>query len=356
MRRIASGIISLASVVFMVGAFALMFLPAAGAAPGGGLEVRGVALAHAMRGGSGYGSEGCRRQLAAVAAVGGNWVSLTDFAFMPGVDQPTVSYGRDRSSEGRGIAQTIKDAHAAGIKVLIKPHIWSRDFGGGKKWAADIRMNSETDWDKWFAQYSAYVLDQAKMAADHGADAISVGCELEGTSQTQEKRWRALVADVRKVFSGYVIYSAAFAEWQKVPWWDAVDCIGINAYMPLTEVESAGDEVLRAAWRRIYDQQLTPFQRKWNKPICFTEIGYTAGSKAAAHPWASDRENPSDAYQSRLYKVALDEAKKHNYVRGVFVWKWFTTDQFSPGRGGGDPFAIQNKPEVLEAIKQGFAR
>jgi hypothetical protein len=355
MRRILSRIVAVASALFAVAGFGLLFMPAASAASGGRLEVRGAALAHMMRGGAGYGRESCRKQLAAIAAVGGNWVSVTDFAFMEAVDRPSVRYGMGRSAEGRGIPQTIADAHAAGLKVLVKPHVWSRDFGGNKKWHGDIKMTNEADWEEFFKEYGAYILGQAKIAQEGKAEALSVGCELEGTSLTQEKRWRKLIADVRKVYGGYVIYSAAFAEWDKVPWWDAVDCIGIDAYMPLTDVPDASEEQLHAAWRRIYDKEIGPFQRKWNKPICFTEMGYTASINAAAQPWAYGVERPSVAYQARLYKVALEEAARHDYIRGVFLWKWF------PGEGSsdplrGDPFGIQNRKEVLEAVKGGFGR
>jgi hypothetical protein len=256
-------------------------------------------------------------------------------------------------SEGRGIPQAIVDAHAAGLKVRIKPHLWARGFGGNQKWNGDIKMTNEADWEQWFKEYGQYVLAQAKVAADNKAEALSVGCELEGTSLTQEKRWRALIAEVRKVYGGYVIYSAAFAEWDKVPWWDAVDCIGIDAYMKLTDTPDASEDELRAAWRRIYEEKLDPFQRKWQKPICFTEMGYTASIKAAAAPWAYGVERPSTAYQARLYKVALEEAQRHDYVRGVFLWKWFSAEGSSdPLRG--DPFGIQNRPDVVAAIKGGF--
>src|SRR4051794_22049557 len=159
MRRVFMRIISLASAAVAVLGFALLFMPAMGAAAPKALEVRGGALAHMVRGGSGYGSESCRTQLAAIAAVGGNWVSLTDFASMPAVDQPTLRYGG--MSEGRGIPRTIAYAHALGIKVLIKPHVWCRSFGGNKNWPGDIKMTNEADWDEWFKQYGQYVLGQA---------------------------------------------------------------------------------------------------------------------------------------------------------------------------------------------------
>jgi hypothetical protein len=54
-----------------------------------------------------------------------------------------------------------------------------------------------------------------------------------------------------------------------------------------------------------------------------------------------------------LYKVALQEEARHDYIRGVFLWKWFTGEGSSdPLRG--DPFGIQNRPDVVGAIKAGF--
>src|SRR5918993_4699184 len=91
-------------------------------------HVKGVSLAHVTRGGRGYGSEDCRQQLKKIAELGGTWVSISDFAFMQSVTQPSVRHGR--SSEAAGLRQVIADAHAAGLKVLVKPHLWSRDFSG----------------------------------------------------------------------------------------------------------------------------------------------------------------------------------------------------------------------------------
>jgi len=54
-----------------------------------GGHVKGVSLAHAMRGG-GYGSDACCAELKKIADLGGNWVSISDFAFMQSVTQPSV--------------------------------------------------------------------------------------------------------------------------------------------------------------------------------------------------------------------------------------------------------------------------
>ena len=163
MKIIARRVLPVVTLIATVAAFAVLVLPALGAPQRSGLEVRGFSLAHMHRGGSGYGSEGCREQLAKIREMGGNWVSVTEFAWMRAVDQPDLRYAKaDRPmGESAGIGQTIKDARAAGLKVLVKPHVWSGDFGRGGKWAADIAMKSEEDWAKWFEQYTAFIVQHA---------------------------------------------------------------------------------------------------------------------------------------------------------------------------------------------------
>lgn len=311
--------------------------------------VKGVSLAHAHRGGGGYGSEDCRKQLAAIKQLGGTWVSLTGFAYMGDVNQPQLGFG-GRMSEDGGVPQTIRDAHALGLKVLVKPHVWSRQFGREGKWAGDIKMSSEADWDAWFDQYTQYILHHARMAQAGKADALCVGVELEGTTDTQEQRWRKLIAEVRKVFSGHLTYASAWWEWPKIQFWDALDCVGIDAYFPVAASELAGEEEMRAAWAKVYDQ-LGPFANKLNKPICFTELGYSASARAGIEPWAFGVVNPDVNYQARLYKVALEEAGKRDYVVGVFVWKWFSSNP----SGGREAFIVQDRAEVLEVLKQAWA-
>jgi hypothetical protein len=121
-----------------------------------------VSVASLNHRGAGYGSEPCRRQLQRIAATGGTWVAFNDFAWMADVNRPQVRFaGEGRSNEG-DLAQAIRDAHACGLKVLVKPHIWSNQFWNNVKWHGDIAMTTDADWDEWFKQYGAYVLNNAK--------------------------------------------------------------------------------------------------------------------------------------------------------------------------------------------------
>ncbi len=313
-------------------------------------EIQGVSLAHLHRNGFGYGSDECRKQLEAIKSIGANWVALNDFAYMKAVDQPNLRFGGDRTMGESTIVKCIEDAHALGLKVLVKPHIWSHQFHGNGKWHGDIKFTNEADWDQWFGQYTEYVLFHARIAQKTKADMLCIGVEYEGTSIPQEGRWRKLIAEVRKVYSGPLTYASAYGEWPHIKWWDAVDYIGIDAYFPLASKPNASDAEIRAGWNHVYGF-IEPFARKWNKPLIFTEIGYSASSRGALEPWSYDVVDPDPAFQANLYRIALEECSKRDFMAGVFVWKWFTSDQFRKIEGR-DPFAMQDREQVLEALRE----
>jgi hypothetical protein len=314
------------------------------------MPVRGVSLAHLHAPGVGYGSDDCRKQLDTLASLGANWISVTEFAYMPAIDSPQLRFGGDRSMTRDDVAKTIADAHARGIKVLVKPHLWSRAFHDGK-FAGDIEMKSGADWDAWFAAYGDYVVDSATRAQAAGADAFCVGVELQKTSH-RTPQWRALIARVRSVFKGALTYAATHGEWVHIQFWDDLDCIGINAYFQLADSKSPDDATIRAGWKHAFDL-IDPVARRFGKPVCFTELGYSVSAKAALQPWAYDDSEPDAGLQARLYRIALEEAKSRDYMVGVFVWKWFTSDQWQRFEEH-DAFALQEHPQAIAAIAEAW--
>jgi len=319
----------------------------------GAETIRGVSLAHLHHRGAGYGSEACVEQLKAIAKIGANWVALNDFSYMPKVEEPGLVFDRDPSMTRDDLIKTVADAHKAGLKVLIKPHIWSNEFWTNSKWHGDIKMRTDADWDIWFAAYTRYVLYNAAIAQEAKADAVSVGVELEGTTG-RSAQWRALIVAVREIYKGPVCYSAAFEEWKRIDWWDAVDVIGITAYWPLSDQNSPDDAAIRQGWKKVYDQ-LDELAVRTGKTICFTELGYTPSTTAARMPWSYQVEQEDASLQARLYDIAIDEAGKRPYIRGVFVWKWFTSHDWQLHEKQ-DAFAVQNRPQTLEALRRQWSR
>ncbi|MEM6560175.1 MAG: hypothetical protein AAF656_01130 [Planctomycetota bacterium] len=324
----------------------LLLLPLIGA-----LDVRGVTVAHLHRRGSGYGSAAYVQQLAELNTLGANWIALNNFAYMRDIRRPGLRWGGDRTLTDADMRQAVRSAHDAGLKVLLKPHLWSNAFWRGQ-WHGDVAMSSEADWEAFFENYTAYLLAEARIAADTGADALCIGVEMEGTSHRSDD-WRKLIAAVREVYDGPITYCAAFMEYRKIDWWDAVDVVGISAYFKLSDERLADEAELRRGWADVYDD-LADFHAETGKPIAFLELGYTASETAAAEPWSYELDGEDIDYQARLYRVAIEECAKRDFMVGVFVWKWFSGGDHERLEGR-DNFVVQNRPAVRAAIRDAWS-
>jgi hypothetical protein len=317
------------------------------------MNIRGVTFAHLHRGEVGYGSDASRRQLDEIQALGGNWITVTDFVYMPDVKRPTLRWGGDRSLSNQRLARTIRDAKARGIQVLMKPHLWSNQFWTGDEWHGTVAMQNEADWRAFFDRYGDFLVEQATLGQEAGADAFCVGVEMKATVHRSDD-WRRVIARVREVFDGPITYSANSDNYQNVDWWDATDCVGITAYFPLVRDGEPTEQAVRAGWRRVF-AEMKPFADRVGRPICFTELGFSRSSNAAAAPWEHHEVDPDPALQAMLYRVALEEIAATGFVEGVFLWKWFTGDAAVAARmERGDVFGLQNRPQALAAIRRAW--
>src|SRR5689334_8734193 len=183
---------------------------------------------------------------------GVEWISQTPFGYLPSVDSPRIEMATGGviywGETDAGLAATTRLAKSVGIRTLLKPHLWVgswREAG----WSGDIRMKSEQDWRTWFDAYRNFILHYAKLAEESKMEALAVGTELQGTTLDHEKEWRAIIQEVRKVFSGRVTYAANWDhEFEALPFWDALDFAGVQAYFPLTLQREASVQELLAGW------------------------------------------------------------------------------------------------------------
>lgn len=207
-------------------------------------------------------------------------------------------------------------------------------------------------WDRFFETYAAWIVDVARFAS--AADAFAVGTELDQTTRAvrHEARWRAIVDDVREVFPGILTYAANWTDYERVPFWDALDLVGIQAYFPvLTDVAardvrvSPTDSELEAGWRDIAGR-MRRFSERADRPILFTELGYNNSAIAPYEPWDYKLGGPhANALQERLMRIALRAVAAEPSVRGAFLWKWF------PGERSPRNFAM-SRPAIRRIISR----
>jgi len=321
-----------------------------------------------------------------LASLGVTWVSVHTWdPLQRGLHEPVIARprGDERHSGFRDLARLVRDAHAAGLEVMVKPHLEMQPayepteeerqvFRSGDEKARQalfrrlesrfgtvehlehnkVEMRSEADWKTWFASYEAYLLPYVREARAAGADAFCVGRELDTTVLRREADWRRLIAAVRREFPGPLTYSANFDTWQGLRFWDALDFIGVSAYFPLAPGDDPSPAELEAGW----DRALAPLeaaQRRWGKPVLLTEAGFPSVASAARAPWREERTTADVWLQARCYDATLRALARRPWIEGAFFWLWERTSR----PAWRDPsHAIVDKPAAFTMAKWYAAR
>ncbi|HEV8631696.1 MAG TPA: hypothetical protein VGV61_15370, partial [Thermoanaerobaculia bacterium] len=222
---------------------------------------RGACFAHALAPGSGYGTPAAAASLAELRALGVDWVSITPFGFLPRPDATDIRRLSGESDER--LRAVTAQAHALGLRVLLKPHLWLRP----PHWPGDVAQADEAGWQRLFDAYGEFLLHYARVGREAGADALLVGNELAAASG-RDADWRRLIAAARREFPGPLGYGANYSEVEQVPFWDALDFIGVSGYFPLVESPAPSRRELVAAWAP-FVARLGALSRRWDRRVVF---------------------------------------------------------------------------------------
>ena len=280
-----------------------------------------------------FGGLSAARALEQAREAGANAVAVVPFLWQPSPTSAAIVRGTDMPDDE--LRRAIRQARALGCFVIIKPHVWVP-----QSWAGAVAPDTDHGWRAWFAGYASAIDPIARIAAQEHADALAVGTELVRTSGRGE--WAALIADVRAVFPGTLLYVAHnVEEAEAVPFWHLLDAVGVTLYPPLG---ADGDRPGRLAAMQAIAARLDALAARTGKSVIVGEIGLRSAKGAAAMPWesAEERTSPPDpALQADVlgdWLAVLDRPA----VRGVLVWRWFT-DPDAGGEADTD-FTVQRKP------------
>ncbi len=323
--------------------------PARRAVPPGFLRGISYAMSNSLDGG--YVSPRSRQTLARLVKIGANAISVMPFAFSRGAARPEISFvHRDpRGETDEGTVRAVEDARSLGMSALVKPQIWLPRGA----FVGEVAMGSEADWKTWFAAYRRFAVHHAVVAEASGAALFCVGTELTRT-ESREREWRETVAAVRLTTGAPLTYAANWAAGApKVPFWDALDLVGVDFYDPLSKDPAASDGELSAGARRAAEP-LAVLARRLGKPVVFAEIGYPPVRAAWLAPHDEDSGRlraPEDA--ARAIAAVFRALEGEPWWKGAYWWK-----AFSDGRGarrGESGYNVLGTP-AEKAIAAGFAR
>lgn len=318
-------------------------------------EFKGAVLAHIHNFKSGYGSIKSKSMHDYLKKIGYDSVQLNTFGYMEDRRSTDIYYEHDPTLSNELLIKEIQNLKKTGIKVVLKPHIW---IGGlsfdPDNWRNKIDFENKNDLEKWFENYSEFIMEQAKLAEELNIELFVIGTELVELAK-YKSHWEKLISDIRSVYSGKLTYAAEGRKAKNVPFWNNLDYIGIDAYFPISNKENPSLDELTEGWER-YDSELKKLSDNFNKKIIFTEIGYKSVEGTAIKPWqwVDNDSVMSEDEQARCYKAMFEFIKNKKYMAGIFVWKYFSDMDSHEERGNIKKGFTPYKKEAEKIVSEYF--
>jgi Ca2+-binding RTX toxin-like protein len=250
----------------------------------------------------------------------------------------------DESDTFERVKDSILEAKERGLKVVLKPHLETNY----RVWRAEL---APTDPKAWFDSYKAMMVEYAKVAQAAGAEMICVGTEMDSMinptktcsdGKTYTQKWAEIIDAVRAVYSGKVTYAATYGTVKDVGFWDKVDYIGVDAYIPSSTVNNPTVDQIVDAWvkphfnpwirdtlhggKSVVDYYKA-LSEQYGKKVIFTEVGYKSMDGANKDPGVFggsgtyDPQEQVDCYEA-LYKVM--ENYGGQWLAGSFLWSYYS--------------------------------
>jgi hypothetical protein len=271
----------------------------------------------------GYGSPAYGRTLAESRAMGATWIAITPFGRVGSLSGMGVdpTFEAPLTDNRRDVVRAVEMAHAQGLRVMLVPHLWVESG----EWRALIDPGSDEGWRRWTESYGRFLLAWAEVAEATHAEMFSAGVELRSwVTTTRAPSFARILRDVRRAYHGLVTYSANWDDVGDTAILGDLDVIGINAFYPLADQAGAPEVKLLEGGRRIRDQ-VHALAERWQKPVLFTEIGYTTRPDPAVRPWewpdAMSGVKVDEAAQAAAYRALLAPLLDELDFVGFFAWR-----------------------------------
>ena len=284
-----------------------------------------------------------REELQRIQGTGATCVSLQAIYRMETGTSNEIHRHPTSSPTEAALRRTFREAREAQLRIMFFPTINLRDEAGNAKW---WRGNIEpADWPLWWANYTAFNVELARIAQEEGVEWYSVGTEMASTHRFPDQ-WRALAAAVRQVFKGKLVYSINFDSHDSFTFGDCLDVIGINTYDPIAKYEEyPSPDSIRDAWWWIVNKART-LQARFGRPVMVTEVGYPSVAHAHVGPWDFRTDKPKDLQlQNLLLGGALKVLRNWSDGEAVFYYLYGENLNRRPVGGPDDrTYAVWGKP------------
>jgi hypothetical protein len=221
------------------------------------------------------------------------------------------------------VVRAIEMAHSRRLRVMLVPHLWVESGG----WRGVLDPKTDEGWRRWADSYDRFLSVWAQVVQSTRTEMLSVGVELRSwLTSARAPSFSRVLADVRRAYRGVLTYSANWDDVEETVILGQIDVIGINAFYKLAEVPGTSEDALlesaRAVRVKIHD-----LAARWQKPVLFTETGYTTRPDPAYRPWewpdkmsAVRVDVPA---QAAAYRALITPLVEESCFAGFFVWRLY---------------------------------
>jgi hypothetical protein len=297
-----------------------------------------------------YAKPEVEQDLRRLQALGVRWVAIVVTWYQADASATSIAPDLQRSPTDAAVAHVLREIRRLGMNAFLRPMV---DLLDGT-WRGEIASPGEREWAAWFESYGRFITQYAQLAQREGAALFSVGVELEKTVG-HKAAWRRLIRRVREVYRGEIIYSANWDGYQTVPFWYALDYVGIDAYFELDITASSLPTVggFVAAWQP-WVAQLDRFAQGVEKPILLTEIGVRSVRGNSRRPWDWTLDAPlSLQEQAHYYEAAFRVFWDRPWLAGLYWWAWLP---FSAHGGPDDLTYTPGGKPAEQVLKRWYSR
>ncbi len=251
------------------------------------------------------------------------WVCFVPYGFTRQGDN-TVSYNLDWQWWGEkeeGVVECISQAQEASLNIMLKPQVYMPG-----SWPGSLDFDSETDWEFWEASYKSFILSWAKIADQNNVELLCIGTEFKISTTKRPQFWVDLIADIKAIYCGKLVYSANWDEYDKVSFWKDLDYIGVSTYFPLDESITPSVDDLKKAWKPTVNT-LRKYAQKQERQIIFTEFGYLSVDGCCGKTWELEKKVKrlpiNEQCQANGLEALFSTFEQEDWWAGGFLWKWF---------------------------------
>jgi hypothetical protein len=259
-----------------------------------------------------------------------NWLVLDPTWSVTRANPPVLEPVAGQDALWPDLVDSIQKAHTQGLKVALKPTPSFRNFPAPTCIAAPCPSSIDYWWQTgardfswwlvWFDYYRNFIIHNADLAAQTGAEALVLGGDWlnpalpggpilagqpSGVPADAEQRWRNLLTEVRTRYSGTLIWALTNGDGQIVPpFMDAVDQIYLE--WPV-DPASLGDPLppvadLEAQLGAQLDGKVKELQTSSGKPL---SIALRASSNAGMES------------QQNIYQALLNAINQRDWISGI---------------------------------------